>query len=202
MPASHPSTISRKIVKIHSEKYFIRTIEVDDASDRWASWMSDPEAMHMLNMPARSWKKADVIKYIKTFDQRSNLLLGIFEKQGGTHVGMFTVDINYALSQFLVNLLIGEPDYRNKGVTSNITVPFREYFFETLGLNMAIASVLARNSAMIHYLLKSGWKLDQTLGHGAKSNVDGTMLDVCLFSLSRDAWRDWKKKTLAQSNKD
>jgi RimJ/RimL family protein N-acetyltransferase len=190
----------QKKVRIHSEKYLIRTIEADDASDRWANWMSDPEAMHMLNMPARSWKKADVIDYIKTFDQRSNLLLGIFEKQGGTHIGIFTVDINYVLSQFLVNLLIGEPEYRNKHVTSSLTMPFREYFFETLGLNMAMASVLARNAAMIHYLLKNGWKLDQTLKHGTKSNADGAMLE--LFSLSRDSWRDWKKKTLAQSNKN
>ena len=202
MPAPDLSTIPQKRVKIHSEKYLIRTIEAADASDRWAGWMSDPKVMHMLNMPVRSWKQADVVSYIKTFDQRSSLLLGIFEKQNGVHLGIFTVDINYAFSQFLVNLLIGEPEYRNRGVTSSITVPFREYFFETLGLNMAMASVLARNSAMIHYLLKSGWKLDQTLGRGAKSNQDGAMLDVCLFSLSRDAWREWRKKNLAPSKKD
>jgi hypothetical protein len=82
-----------------------------------------------------------VLDYIKTFDQQSSLLLGIFEKQSGTHIGIFTIDVNYVRSQFLVNLLIGEPEYRNKHVTSSITVPFREYFFETLGLNMAMASV-------------------------------------------------------------
>jgi len=194
--------ISQKAVRIDSEKYIIRTIYAGDATDRWAGWMSDPEAMHMLNMPARAWKKADVINYIKTFDQRTSLLLGIFEKQSGTHIGIFTVDINYPLGQFLINLLIGEPEYRNKGVASNITVPFREFFFETLGLKMAMASVLARNSAMIHYLLKNGWKLDQTLGRVAKSNADGAMLDICLFSLSRDAWRDWKKKHLAPGKKE
>ena len=175
-------------------------IEPDDASDRWASWMSDPEVTHMLNLRARTWKKADVLDYIKTFDQLSSLLLGIFEKQSGTHIGVFTVDINQVRSQFLVNLLIGEPEYRNKHVTSSIAMPFREYFFETLGLNMAMASVLARNAPMIHYLKKNGWKLDQTLKHSTKSYADGAMLDVCLFSLSRDAWRRWKKENLAQSN--
>jgi RimJ/RimL family protein N-acetyltransferase len=194
--------IAKKKVRINSEKYLIRTIGMDDASDRWASWMSDPEAMHMLNMPARNWKKNDVIDYIKTFDQRSSLLLGIFEKESGRHIGIFTVDINYARGQFLVNLLIGEPEYRNKHVTSSLTLPFREYFFETLGLNVSLASVLARNTPIIHYLLKNGWKLDQTVKGGAKSKADGTMLDVCLFSLSRDAWREWKKKAVAQANKD
>jgi RimJ/RimL family protein N-acetyltransferase len=200
--APNQSMISKRDVRINSEKYLIRTIEADDASDRWASWMSDPEAMHMLNMRARSWTKIDVTDYVKKFDQQSSLLLGIFEKQSGTHIGIFTVDINYVRSQFLVNLLIGEPEYRNKHVTSSIALSFREYFFETLGLNMAIASVLARNAAMIHYLQKNGWKLDQTLKHNTKSNADGAMLDVCLFSLSRDAWRHWKKEHLAQSKKD
>jgi len=202
MPAPKQSIASKKKVRIHSEKYLIRTIEADDVSDRWVRWMSDPEAVHMLNMAARTWTKADLVNYIKTFDQRSSLLLGIFEKKSGTHIGIFTVDINYVQSQFLVNLLIGEPEYRNKHVTSSIAMPFREYFFETVGLNMAIASVLARNAAMMHYLQKNGWKLDHTVKHGTKSNADGTMLDICLFSLSRDAWREWKKKTLAQGNKD
>lgn len=195
MPA--PRSIgSPKVVRIQSENYSIRTISADDASDRWASWMSDPEAMHMLNMPARTWKRTDVVNYIRTFDQRSHLLLGIFDKQNGLHIGIFTVDINYALGEYLVNLLIGEPEYRNKGVTSSLMFRFREYFFETLGLSVSKASVLARNTAIIHYLLKTGWRLEQTVKGGAKSHTTGEMLDICLLSLSREAWRDWKKKNL------
>ena len=197
----HPSIISQKVVRLHSEKYLVRTITTGDASDRWASWMSNQEAMHMLNMPARIWKKADVVNYIKTFDQRSHLLLGIFEKQSGLHIGIFAVDINYALSQYLVNLLIGEPEYRNKGVTSSLMVRFRDYFFETLGLNTSKASVLAHNTAMIHYLIKTGWQLEQTVTGSTKSHATGEKLDICLFSLSREAWRDWKKKNLPSSNK-
>jgi RimJ/RimL family protein N-acetyltransferase len=193
MPAPQQSIIPPKIARIDSEKYLVRTLGVDDASDRWASWMSDPEAMHMLNMPARSWGKADIVKYIKTFDQRSVLLLGIFEKASGSHIGIFTVDINHVTSQFLINMLVGEPEYRHKGVTMSITVPFRDYFFETLGLNTALASVLARNTPIMEYLRKTGWKLDQTIERGAKSSADGAMLDLCLFSLSRQAWRAWKK---------
>ena len=193
MPTPRQSIIPPGIVRIHSEKYLVRTVAADDASDRWASWMGDPEAMHMLNLPARTWTKADVGGYIRTFDQRSVLLLGIFEKSSGAHIGILTVDINQVTDQFLVNMLIGEPEYRRKGVTWEITVPFRDYFFETLGLKVALASVLAHNTPITEYLLKTGWKLDQTLARKAKSNQDGDMLDLCLFSLSREAWRAWKK---------
>jgi hypothetical protein len=53
MPAPRQSVIPPKIVRIDSKKYLVRTLGVDDASDRWASWMSDPEAMHMLKPDAR-----------------------------------------------------------------------------------------------------------------------------------------------------
>ncbi len=200
MPAPRQSIIPPKIVRIHSAHYLVRTIAADDASERWAGWMSDPEAIHMLNLPARPWTKADVVAYIKTFDQRGVLLLGIFEKAGGAHIGILTVDINQVTGQFLVNMLIGEPAYRRQGVTWEITVPFRDYFFETLGLKVALASVLARNVPITEYLLKTGWRRDQTLARAAKSNQDGGMLDLCLFSLSREAWRAWKKTQSTGNN--
>lgn len=192
--APRPSKIPKQNVRIYSDKYLVRTVKLDDASDRWASWMSDPETMHMLNSLARHWKKNDVIDYIKQFDERSRLLLGIFEKQSWTHIGILTIEIDHGASRFLVNLLIGEPEYRNKGVTNDITVPFRDYFFETLGLETMACTALSRNHVIIHYLTKTGWQLEKTFKDHVKSNSDGTMLDLCLFSISRDAWRTWKKE--------
>ena len=191
------SKTPKKNVRIDCGKYFIRTIQENDASDRWASWMSDPEAIYMLNSPIRTWTKNDVVKYIRRFDQKSRLLLGIFEKQSLTHIGFLTIQID-ALDQFLVNQLVGEREYRNKGVTKSMTVPFRDYFFETLGLKTEMATALSRNHIIIHYLKKTGFKLDQTLKQHVKSNTDHTMLDLCLFSLSKEAWRDWKKANLAK----
>ncbi len=202
MKGSHHK-IAKKKISIDCGKYLLRTINVDEASDRWASWMTDPEAVYLLNAPARNMTKADLIDYINRFDQKSRLLLGVFEKQTGIHIGIMTIDIDHAGGRFLVNYLVGEPEYRNKGVTNDITVPFRDYFFETLGLKKIMATALARNQVIIHYLLKTGWKLEKTLQRHVKSHSDGTMLDLCFFSQSRDDWRAWKKENLAdrpQSN--
>jgi RimJ/RimL family protein N-acetyltransferase len=177
-------------------KYFVRTTTIEDASDRWASWMADPEASYMLNSPAKVMKISDLISYIKSFDQKSHLLLGIFEKASGKLLGFLRIDIDYSLGRFLVSMLIGEPDYRNKGVTNDITVPFRDYFFETLGLKTMQATALSHNRPIIHYLLKSGWTQDKTVKGHVKSHADGTMLDLCYFSISRDAWCAWKKANL------
>ena len=95
----------------------------------------------------------DVVRYVETFDQRSVLLLGTFEKSSGGHIGILAVDINPATGRFLVNMLIGEPGFRRQGVAWEITVPFRDYFFETLGLKVALASALALGYPITEYLL-------------------------------------------------
>jgi RimJ/RimL family protein N-acetyltransferase len=199
MPAPHRPRIPRKRVRFESEDYLVRSLGTDDASDRWAEWMSEPQLAHAINAPERRWTKADVAKYIETFDQRTVLLLGIFDKSTGAHIGIFTVDINPVTGQFISNMLIGEPQYRHKGVMMSLTVPYRDHFFETLGLNVALGSVLARNTPVIDYLRKTGFQLDRTIQGGAKSNQSGEPLDVCLFSQSREAWRAWKKARVAGS---
>ena len=192
------SKIPKKRVRLDCGKYLVRTVTIEDASDRWGSWMADPEASYMLNAPARHLKKREIVSYIKAFDQRSRLLLGIFEKPSWKHLGILRIDIDHEQSRFLVNLLIGEPEYRNKKVTSSIMVPFRDYFFETLGLKTMQATALPHNRPIIHYLLKSGWTLDKTVERDVKSHADDTMLDLCFFSLTGDAWRAWKKANLSE----
>jgi RimJ/RimL family protein N-acetyltransferase len=187
MQSAHPK--SGKTVRIATDRYVLRPLVESDASDRWASWMSDPEVLYMLNAPARSMTKNDIAKYIKTFDQKSHQLLGIFEKQSGKHIGFFTIDIKSAQSQGLVNLLIGEPEFRNHGVLSDVRKQFAEYFFEMLGLKTMMATALSRNKIILNTLLKAGWILEKTLRQNVRAHSDGALLDLCLLSLARETWR-------------
>ena len=76
-------------------RYFLRTIKREDASERWAEWLSDPWTVHVLNTPPRRMTKSDIADYIKTFDQRERLLLGIFERGSRAHVGFIRLDIDF-----------------------------------------------------------------------------------------------------------
>jgi RimJ/RimL family protein N-acetyltransferase len=194
--AAEGAKLPKKTIRIDCGAYYMRTVTADDASDRWGAWMADPEAIHMLNVPAKPLTKSEVAAYIGAFDQRSHMLIGIFETASDKLLGFLRVDIDAKLGRYLVSMLIGEPEYRNKGVTNAITVPFRDYFFERLGLNVMLATALAHNKPIIHYLLKSGWHLDKTIPQHVKSNADGSMLDLCFFSLTREAWRAWKQANL------
>ncbi len=183
----------KRKVFIDCGAFIMRTVTVEDATDRWARWMQDAEASEMLNAPRRAGTRDELIAYIRGFDQRTQILIGIFEKSSGLVVGFLRNDVNFETGQFLVSMIIGEAEYRNSGVTNSVTVPFRDYFFETLGMNVMLATALSHNKPIIHYLHATGWTLDHTAPASVKSHDGERMLDLCYFSQTRDAWRAWKK---------
>jgi RimJ/RimL family protein N-acetyltransferase len=196
MRAPQQQKLPRREVRIDCGDYLLRTLKVDDASDRWAGWMTDPRNMRLLNLPPRAMTRADIAGYIGQFDQRSSLLIGIFEQQTRDHIGFFRVDISPTRSRCLCFMFLGEDKYRSHRVTGALAVPFQDFIFETLGISTMLGTVLARNRPMIFYLLKYGWVLDRTADRHVKSQADGSMLDLCFLSLSRDGWRAWKQANL------
>jgi RimJ/RimL family protein N-acetyltransferase len=192
-----PKNIPKKKVRLDCGRYLLRTAMPADASDQWAAWMTNPRNLRLVNSKPKGMTKDDVATYIGQFDQRSHLLIGIFEKHDSTPVGFFRIDIDYALRRCLL-FAIGEPRYRHAFLLeSDLKVPFCDFVFETLDLRTMLVTVLASNRALTGYLLRIGWSLDQTLRNHVKSELDGTMLDLCLFSYSRDAWRAWKAQNAA-----
>ena len=188
-------------VRIDAGRYLLRTLTEVDASDRWAAWPADPEAAHMLNAPVRKLTSSEIVDYIRSFDQRSRLLLGVFDREkDDKHIAIITIAIDFAAGSGLANFLIGEREYRNYGVLTAIRNPLAIYLFETLGLQKMLGSVLAHNHVVLHWLRKEGWTIERTLPQYAKSHSGDKMLDVCLVSYSRDAWRA-KERARAQAEK-
>jgi RimJ/RimL family protein N-acetyltransferase len=188
-------SIPKKDILIQCGPYFVRTIRMKDASERWAGWLSDTEAAHMLNSPAVTLTKDDVVKYIKSFDQRSHLLLGIFERSSSLHIGITRLDIDYGSGIALLNILIGEKDYRHKGVASTIAMPCIDYFFRNPNLNAIKANVLTRNSIVLQFMTAIGWKFDDAAPRQIRSAVDNSALDARTLILSREAWSAWRGQT-------
>jgi RimJ/RimL family protein N-acetyltransferase len=184
---------AKKQVRLETTRFLVRNARVEDASEQWGQWMADAEASHMLNAPAKALSKAEVEAYIRLFDQRTHLLLPIVEKASEKILGCFRVDIDEKLGRFLVSMIVGEPGYRHKGIMNELTVPFRDYFFETLGLKTMLGKVLSHNEPVIRYLEKTGLNLDKKIERHVKSRTGDAMLDMCFFSQTAEAWRAWKR---------
>jgi RimJ/RimL family protein N-acetyltransferase len=183
---------AQKSVYFDTPNLYVRTLTIDDATERWASWFDQEEVRQGLNLSDGPRTKAAIADYIRKFDQVSNLLLGIFDRTNHLLVGMFTVQIDWQIGRYLTNTVVGEAEYRHRGVMLEVTPPYRDYFFEELGLRVMTASALATNKPIIGYLYKTGWTLNQTLRNHARSAADGSPVDLHLFSITREAWHAWK----------
>src|ERR1700748_694799 len=151
---------TKKDIWFRSGRYFRRPVKREDASARWAGWLSDPWTVHVLNTAPRAFTKSDVADYIRQFDQRSRLLLGIFEMGTRLHVGFIRIDLE-AGGDALVNAVIGEAAHRNRGAHTDVVVALLDFLFDKLDVKRVRASVLERNGVTLAYLLKLGWQKDE-----------------------------------------
>jgi RimJ/RimL family protein N-acetyltransferase len=192
MQRSRSDRPSKKEVWFRCNRYFLRTIKREDASDRWAEWLADPWTVHVLNTSPKKIGKREVSDYIKQFDQRSSLLLGIFEMGSRLHVGFVRIDLDEA-GDALVNAVIGEAAHRNRGATTDVFVALLDFLFNTVGVKRARASILGRNQVTLAYLLKLGWRREEMPGLPVRSVTDGSSLETCMLSWTRDGYYAFRK---------
>jgi len=200
MSLAHKVSTPAKPIFIDAPKCYMRTLTEADASVRWASWFDQREVQESLNLAPRKNTKATVIAYIRKYDNDTKILLGIFDKADDVMVGIITVLIDWTQRTYLANTIVGEEDRRHKGFMLDLTPPFRDYFFDERGLDRMVATALASNTAIRNYFHKTGWTLDKTLKGHIKSHADGSMLDVCLYSISREAWHAWRAANLGPAS--
>jgi RimJ/RimL family protein N-acetyltransferase len=190
-----PQRAGKKDLWFRCGRYFLRTVKREDASDRWAGWLSDPWTVHVLNTAPRAFTKSDVADYIKQFDQRSRLLLGIFEMGTRLHVGFVRLDFD-GTRDVLVNAVVGDPAHRNRGATTDVFVALLDFLFDTVGVERVRASVLLRNEGTLAYLLKLGWQKDEAPAAPLRSVADGSPLQTCMVSWTREGYKAYRQTAI------
>jgi RimJ/RimL family protein N-acetyltransferase len=179
-------------IRIDTPHLYLRSLTVADASPRWLAWFGQQDIREGLNVATPPTSHDEVVAYIQRYDQSTNILLGIFDRTNDLLLGLLAAQVDWRAGRYLANTFVGEAPYRHRGVMLEISQPFRDYFFDTLNLKVMTATALATNKPIINYLRKTGWTLNQTLKNHVRSNKDGTMVDLHLYSITREAWRAWK----------
>jgi RimJ/RimL family protein N-acetyltransferase len=173
-------------IRLETPHYLMRTVELDDASDAWAQWLTDAGTARMLNAEARPALVKDIRAYIATFDGHNRHLLGIFQKDDGALVGIRALYIDWARLDFVVNVLVGEVAARGQGAREETREVLYQHFFEVLGMQSARCTVLAHNAPILKVMDKEGWQLVDTTYRPSVGG--GPQLELRSFRLTRDIW--------------
>jgi hypothetical protein len=173
-------------IKIDTPNYVVRTLEESDDMGRWGDWLGDPNTARMLNAVPKKMTADDFKKYVRRFDRIESHLLGIFRREDGELIGMFSNYIDWRRSEFLMNLIIGDVPERKTHVRHETSWRVNRYFFEQLDLKFQRATTLATNVPAIRALEEKRWTLS---GRTTKPAADGKgVVEVLLYTRSREVW--------------
>lgn len=175
-----------KIV-IETPNYVVRTLEESDDIGNWGDWLNDPNTARMLNAAQRKLTAEDFKSYVRLFDRINSHLLGIFRREDGALVGMWSNYIDWDRSEFLINLIVGDIPERKTHVRHETSWRVNRYFFEQLDLKFQRATTLATNVPAIRALEEKQWTLS---GRSTKVRADGQgSVEILHYSRSREVWR-------------
>jgi RimJ/RimL family protein N-acetyltransferase len=186
-------------IRLETQHYVLRTLRPEDASERFGQWMGDEAAMAMLNSDGAPMTLAEVVDYIRSFDNESRFLIGIFVRDSGLHIGAYSLRLDIRHRRLVTNTLIGEPEYRGRHVWLETRPFLHDFFFTMVGVEKLVATVIADNTAHIDNLLRSGWVQEGRL-RGHVLAPDGVRrFDLLQFGLLPEDWQRWRAANVPKS---
>ena len=156
----HPRTLTGFKERIEGDRIYLRTLEREDASSEYASWLNDPMVNQYLE--TRSITLEKLRAYIEEKDQSPSVLFfGIFWKENGKHIGNVKLEpIDFEKGCATMGILIGDKDYWGWGVGTETTNLVTDYALKNLSLREVNLGVMADNTAAIRVYEKCGYTID------------------------------------------
>lgn len=149
-------------IHLETAHFILRTMKAGDPLERAAAWLADPAKARMINAPARAMTREAFQRYLDSHDRQRGHLLGIFGKDGAL-LGFWAVYVDWDLSEFQVNVLVGQRGRSSRGAREETQIALLDHFFDTLGLQTFRCTVMARNRYVdVNLLTDGGATLEHT----------------------------------------
>ena len=109
-------------IQIFSEKYYLSSLVKTDDLSNYLSWMTNPLENQFILSAKANYSINDLCTFIDVCNKDENtILLGIYDKENNNHIGNIKYDnINKLDKSAYLGILIGQQEYRNIGVASQI----------------------------------------------------------------------------------
>lgn len=144
------------LTEILTNCFILRPLSVDDVSDRYAGWLSDKSTSQYITTKLNL---AELRQYVHEHSNREDVLfLGIFEKETGLHIGNIKYEpVNSELGYTIMGILIGEPDWRGKGVATEVILASADWLRKYRNIREIVLGVSRANTAAIRAYQKLGF---------------------------------------------
>ena len=169
--------------RLVGKKVWLRPLTVDDATERYLSWLNNAQVNEYSSRSGKVFKKQDLVDFISSANNsKERLLLGIFTKDDDRHIGNLQITILDLLCGIgdIANL-IGEREYWGKGVIKDADSQAAHFGFTALGLSKFTMGNIAPHRASTFKSRSLGAKLEGRLRNHAMHNEQ--LVDMLRFGL-------------------
>jgi len=149
---------------IITERFLLRNIEEKDVTERYLNWFQDSTTKRYISSAANIKSLLDLRQYVKERVNRDDVLfLGIFEKNNQLHIGNIKFEpVNSEIGYAIMGILIGDPDYRQKGVGTEVLKVCTEWLKLNRKIKQIVLGVSKDNPGAIRSYEKAGFKISDT----------------------------------------
>ena len=149
---------------IVTTRFLLRPLEVDDVSDRYAGWLRDREALQYIRAAASQPDLPALRRYVgERIGREDVLFLGIFDRVAGSHLGNIKYEpVDSNLGYAIMGILIGEPDWRGKGVAAEVLAATAQWLLQHRNIRQIVLGVSRSHLPAIRAYRKIGFVEEST----------------------------------------
>ncbi|WP_158211748.1 GNAT family N-acetyltransferase [Alkalihalobacterium alkalinitrilicum] len=169
---------------ITGKKVGLRELNVNDANEKYISWMNDREVTKFLDTGNFPTSQDDLTRYITTINKGTDIFLGIFDRlsQQEEHIGNIKLsNINWIHRTAELGIMIGDKSYWGKGYGSEATSLLVDFGFRTLNIRKIYLGVFANHKSAIKAYEKVGFNIDGNMKKHLY--LDGNYVDKTWMSI-------------------
>ena len=175
-------------ISFRTERYEVRTLRAEDASERYLSWYLDPKVMHPQNAPTARLTMDELRAHIAGFDRQKSHLLGIFDPAKKLHVGCYILNIQPQHRIARIHIMIGDEAYRNRGVATETTTGLIDHLFASRGIEKVVVQVLTSKIGFNRVMEKIGMRVEGHLKGEVIASGGSGRLDQVLYGILKKEW--------------
>ena len=157
--------IQKNNLTLKSNRIVLSPVQVEDANDRYLSWLHDVEINQFLETRWMLQTHESIVTHIeKIRTSPIEVLLKIVVSNESAHIGNIKIgpiDVNNKSAE--LSYFIGAKSYWGQGYATEAINLCVDYCFETLGLHKIQAGCFEKNLGSQKALLKSGFELEGRL---------------------------------------
>ena len=176
---------------LRSEKYYLKNLGINAATERYLSWMHDLEVSKTLEVDGLAQTIETIKDYIKWHDNKTKFLFGIYTNKN-IHIGNFSITLNIEHQRATIGVMIGDKNYWGKGVVNEMRSLIIDWLFYKKGMNKIEAGPMSINYPAIFNFTKQGWQNEGIMKEHYL--INGKKVDSVLYGMTKIRWKELKNK--------